>query len=78
MNEQFNTLLSIAIIPEIINFIIEAEKISELDAISEFYNSETYELLSREESKVWHYSPMTIYVMWKGEKETGGIAFPEG
>ena len=34
-------------------------------------------LLSKEETKMWHYSPMTIYMMWKHEKETGKVVFPE-
>ena len=45
--------------------------------MNEFYNSKTYEVLAREETKVWHYSPLTIYTMWKEEKETGEIIFPE-
>ena len=78
MDEKFNALLSVVIIPEVIKIIINKETMDELKAISEFYNSKTYDLLSKEESKIWHYSPLTIYVMWKGEKETGEILFPEG
>ena len=42
-----------------------------------FYNSKLYRALEREETKMWHFSPMTVYSMWKHEKETGEVVFPE-
>lgn len=78
MNAQFNAILSVALIPQIIDLIVENEKIEDSVAIEQFYTSKTYELLSIEETKIWHYSPLTIYHMWKSEKETGKIIFPEG
>ena len=35
------------------------------------------ELLEKEETKVWHYSPLAIYHIWKNERETGEIELPE-
>ena len=78
MNDKFNSLLSVAIIPNLIEIIIEKEGISEIEAIEELYNSKLYELLANEETWVWHYSPLMLYTMWKSEKETGKIDFPEG
>lgn len=78
MDKQVNTILSIVLIPEIISLIIEKEKLSDFDALNSFYQSKVYELLSIEETKMWHYSPLTLYMMWKDEKETGKIIFPEG
>lgn len=77
MDEKFNSILSIAIIPQTVALIAEKEKIDELKAMDEFYQSEVYCKLSDEETKMWHYSPMTIYTMWKHEKETGKIVYPE-
>ena len=74
---QFNSLLSVILIPQVINIIKEKEEIDEMVAHNEFYNSKTYEVLSNEETKVWHYSALTIYMMWKEEKETGELVFPE-
>lgn len=74
---QFNSLLSVILIPQVINIIKEKEEIDEMVALNEFYNSKTYEVLSNEETKVWHYSALTIYMMWKEEKETGELVFPE-
>ncbi len=78
MDERFNAILSISIIPATVDLIVKNEGLDDIDAINEFYNSKTYGLLSEEETKLWHYSPLTLYSMWKGEKETGEILFPEG
>ncbi len=77
MDERFNAILSIAIIPQTVDLIVKNDFVDEISAINEFYHSTTYEMLSREETKVWHFSPMTIYSMWKYERETGEIVFPE-
>jgi hypothetical protein len=77
MDKQFSSLLSVVIIPQVVDLIVVKENISEKNAIKEFYDSQVYKVLEREETKVWHYSPLTIYFMWKSEKETGEIAFPE-
>ena len=78
MDSKFNAILSIAVIPETVALITEREGIDEITALNEFYKSEVYSLLSVEKTKMWHYSPMTIYMMYKHEKNTGEIIFPEG
>lgn len=77
MDEKFNSILSIVLIPETIGLIVENEGLDELTAINEFYKSQVYDLLSNETTKIWHFSPMTVYNMWKHEKETGEVVFPE-
>ncbi len=77
MDKQFSTLLSIAIIPQTISLISEEEKMDEEKALNEFYQSKIYSLLSIEETKMWHYSPYMLYSLWKHEKETGEVIFPE-
>lgn len=77
MNKKFNAVLSIALVPEVVALIAEREGLDELVAMNEFYCSKVYELLAKEETKVWHFSPMTIYMMWKNEKQTGNVVFPE-
>lgn len=77
MDEIFNSILSITLVPEIVNLIIINEGLDDISAINEFYSSKTYEMLSNEETKIWHFSPLTIFSMWKSEKETGEILFPE-
>lgn len=77
MDKKFDSILSIALIPQTIALIVEKDGIDDITAINEFYQSKVYDLLSKEETKMWHYSPMTVYMMWKREKETGEIVFPE-
>lgn len=77
MDEKFNSILSIALIPKTVDLIVKNEGLDDISAMNEFYYSKTYEMLEKEETKMWHYSPMTVYSMWKHEKETGEILFPE-
>lgn len=78
MDLKFNAILSVCIIPKVIEEIVNNEKIDDLAAITDFYNSKVYELLSKEETKLWHYSHKTIYMMYSDEKKYGEIIFPEG
>jgi len=77
MDEKFNSILSIALIPQTVDLIVKNEGLDDISAMSEFYQSKTYEMLAKEETKMWHFSPMTVYSMWKHEKETGEVVFPE-
>ena len=77
MDEKFNSILSIALIPQIVDLIAKNEGLDDIAAMNEFYHSGTYEMLAKEETKMWHFSPMTVYSMWKHEKKTGKIIFPE-
>ncbi len=77
MDKKFDSILSIALIPQTVALIVEKDGVDDITAINEFYQSKVYDLLSKEETKMWHYSPMAIYMMWKKEKETGEIVFPE-
>ncbi|MBQ8229577.1 MAG: hypothetical protein IJZ32_02650 [Clostridia bacterium] len=77
MEAKFHSILSIALIPQTVDLIIQKEGLDDISAMNAFYQSMTYEMLSKEETKMWHFSPMTVYSMWKHEKETGEIIFPE-
>ena len=77
MDEKFNSILSIALIPQTVDRIVKDEGLDDISAMNEFYHSKTYEMLAKEETKMWHFSPMTVYSMWKHEKETGEVVFPE-
>jgi Cu/Ag efflux pump CusA len=59
MDEKFSAMLSVILVPQIIDIIIKKEKMIEDEALVRFYLSKTYKLLSDEESKLWHYSPLT-------------------
>ncbi len=76
MDEKFNTILSIVLIPQIVSLIVEKDKLDEITALNEFYQSKVYDLLAIEDTKMWHYSALTLYMMWKHEKETNELIFP--
>lgn len=42
-------------------FIAEEEHLSPLEALTRFYESDTYHRLEREETKLWHYGPVALY-----------------
>ncbi len=77
MDKKINTLLGTAIVPRVIDLIMQKDGMSDIKAVEKFYNSKTYEALSDAETGVWHLSPLTIYNMWKSEIETGDLNFPE-
>ena len=74
--DQFSAMLAI-IIPPIIDQIVKNSKIDEKSAISCFYRSKLYKELSEEQSKLWHYSPLTLYTMYQDELLTGSYDYPE-
>ena len=53
------------------------ELVDDNKAISGFYQSRLYQELSDENSKLWHYSPMTLYTMYQDELLTGSYDYPE-
>ena len=75
--EQFSAMLAI-LVPPVIERIIENSNIDEDKAVSFFYQSELYKELSDEKSKLWHYSPLTLYTMYQDELLTGSYDYPEG
>lgn len=75
--KKFQSILSIVLIPEIVYMISANERLDDLSSMNAFYYSKTYEMLAKEETKMWHFSPLTLYSMWKHEKEMGELLFPE-
>lgn len=77
MNEdQFSAMLAI-IVPPIIDIITQNSNVDEDQAILKFYQSKLYRELSDEKSKLWHYSPLTLYTMYQDELLTGTYDYPE-
>ena len=46
---------------------------SEVDALREFVQSKTYQLLLDQELQVWHFSAIAIFDMWENEYVTGDL-----
>ena len=77
MDEKFNAILSVVLVPQVIDLITVKENLEDSEALNAFYQSGTYELLSDEKTKLWHYSPLTLYSIWKHEIETNEVLLPE-
>ena len=77
MKKRIGAMLML-LVPQVIKLIIENCGLSEQDAAAAFYNSHIYSLLEDEETKMWHYSALTLFNMYDGERKTGKIVFPEG
>ena len=49
----------------------------ELDGLRKLYASNLYELMEREETKIWQYSTEKLYELFLEESSTGKISFPQ-
>ena len=74
--KKFEAVLKL-LIPQVIHLITEKKNIDEVTASRDFYNSKVYELLENEETKLWHFSPLTLFNMYDDEIKTGVLNFPE-
>lgn len=75
--DKFSALLAVTIVPQIVDLIVKDCGVSDVEATKMLYVSKTYECLSNENTKVWHFSPLTLFNVWKVEKETGEVIWPE-
>ena len=74
--EKLSALLAI-INPSVVQLIIDNRKLSNIEAVTLFYNSDLYAMLENEASKLWHLSPLTLYELLEEELTTGSINYPE-
>jgi hypothetical protein len=65
------------LIPQIIQLLIDKKHLGNSEAVKVLYNSEIYDKLSQEETKLWHLSALTLYNLLDEELTTGHINYPE-
>ena len=75
--KKFEALL-VLLVPKIVGLISENHSLDEITASKKFYESKVYSLLEEENTKLWHFSPLTLFYMYDEEVKTGNITFPEG
>lgn len=75
-SEKFSTIMGL-IVPEVIRLITENYPYDEVTASRKFYRSQVYASLEQEETKLWHFSPLTLYNMFDEEQKNGSFIFPE-
>ena len=73
---RFEAILTI-LVPQVVQLICENHHVDEITATRDFYESGVYSLLEKEENKVWHFSPHTLFAMYDEERRTGTFTLPE-
>ena len=76
VDKNFEAILTL-LVPQVINLICENYPLDEMTASREFYESKVYSLLEQEDTKLWHFSPLTLFNMFDEEKRTGDFQMPE-
>ena len=61
----------------LVDKIISDTGLNEDAAMEKFYSSELYSVLEKEETKVWHYSVLKLYELFKEELTFGSFNLPE-
>lgn len=74
--EKFGAVMGV-LVPQVIRLITENYLYDEMAATNEFYGSNLYALLEQEDTKLWHFSPLTLFNMFDEEKKTGSFEIPE-
>lgn len=74
--EKFSAIMGI-LVAQIVHLITENDSYDEITASNAFYQSKVYALLEEEETKLWHFSPLTLFHMFDEEKRTGNFELPE-
>ena len=74
--KKFEAML-VLIVPMVIGMIAECYGIDEITASKKFYDSKVYSLLEQEDTKLWHFSHLTLFHMYDEEVRTGNVIFPE-
>ena len=77
MNDEKFTAVMGVLVEQVVHLITENYAYDELTASNAFYNSEVYALLEQEETKLWHFSPLTLFHMFDKEQKTGRFTLPE-
>lgn len=75
-DKKFEAIL-ILLVQQIIELVYENYPLDEITAAREFYESKVYSLLEQEDTKLWHFSPLTLFNMFDEEKRTGDFQMPE-
>ena len=74
--EKLSALLSV-LNPSVVQLIMDNRKLSNIEAVTLFYNSALYAMLENEASKLWHLSPLVLVELLEEELATGNINYPE-
>ena len=75
-DKKFEAILTL-LVPQVVQLIYENYTVDEIAAAKAFYGSKVYSLLEQQDTKLWHFSPLTLFNMKKKKKKTGDFEIPE-
>ncbi len=67
-DKKFEAIMTL-LVPQVVQLICENDSVDEVTASRAFYESKVYALLEQEETKLWHFSPLTLFHMYAEEKK---------
>lgn len=73
---KFNAVFPI-ISADLVEKIMVELNLSDKEAVTELYSSKLYEILEKEDTKLWQYSTEKLFEMFLQQRNTGKINFPE-
>lgn len=76
IQKQFNTIIPL-ISADVVKMIVQKKNISEKEAIMLLYSSKLYEVLEKEDTKLWQYSTSMLYSLLEQEWDSGTIHYPD-
>ena len=74
-SEAYNGFMALHTHPIVESFAV-LRNITKKEALDLFYNSKLYKLYAREDTKLWHFSTVTLRDLLDQEISTGEIVFP--
>ena len=74
--DKFAAILPV-VVGGLVNKIIEEMGLSEDEAFNKLYNSELYDALENEKTKVWTYSVSKLFDLYQKEIEAGKLVLPD-
>jgi len=77
MNDRELSTLIWLRVRDIVKMLLAQDGISVNEAFNLIYNSQVFELLSNEKTKIWHYSAHMLYYILQNEIKTGEVELPE-
>ena len=69
-DKKFEAILTL-LVPQVVQLICENYPVGEVTASKEFYESKVYSLLEQEDTKLWHFSPLTLFNIFEALHTTG-------
>lgn len=74
--ERITTAL-IFLVPQILELVMKEYAANDEKAVEMLYSSELFKTLEDEKTKLWHLSAHALFEMFREERETGRITYPE-